>query len=105
LDIPANYVNWQCENHSRASLQQEINNLDAQDIVIHSDLDEIVNPEKIQHIIDYMNAKGALLEDSMKKDTFVLIVKSKEDLSNKTKYAKENNIPIMTTDEFKDNYM
>lgn len=55
LDIPAGYVNWQCENHSRASLQQEINKLDAQDIVVHSDLDEIVNPEKMQHIIDYMD--------------------------------------------------
>jgi len=55
LDIPTDYVNWQCENYSRASLQQEINKLDAQDIVVHSDLDEIVDPEKIQHIIDYMD--------------------------------------------------
>jgi beta-1,4-mannosyl-glycoprotein beta-1,4-N-acetylglucosaminyltransferase len=55
LDIPETYVNWQCENHSRSSLQQEIVNLDAQDIVIHSDLDEIINPEKIQQIIDYMD--------------------------------------------------
>ena len=37
----------------------------------------------------------------MKKDTFVLIVKSKDDVSNKTKYAVDHNIPIMTPDEFK----
>lgn len=55
-------------------------------------------------IIEYLKTVGATLEDSMKKDVFVLIVKSHEDESNKTKLAKENNIPIMTPTEFKAKY-
>jgi hypothetical protein len=41
----------------------------------------------------------------MKKDIFVLIVKSKEVASNKTIFAEKNGIPIMTVDEFKLAYM
>ena len=45
------------------------------------------------------------LEDSMKKYIFVLIVKAKEDKSNKTTFAEKNGIPIMTVEEFKAKYM
>ena len=55
LDIPQDYLNWQCENHSRASLQLGIDPLDDQDIIMHSDLDEILNPEKIKHILELMD--------------------------------------------------
>jgi NAD-dependent DNA ligase len=58
-----------------------------------------------KEIITFMTNQGATLEDSMKKDTFVLIVKSKEDTSNKTEYAVKNGIPIMTAEEFKQMYM
>jgi hypothetical protein len=58
-----------------------------------------------KEIIDFFTRVGALLEDSMKKDTMVLIVKSKEDVSNKTEYAKKNGIPTLTPDEFKEIYM
>lgn len=58
-----------------------------------------------KEIIEWLKTVGATLEDSMKKDIFVLIVKSHDDDSNKTKIAKENNIPIMTPDEFKEKYM
>jgi len=34
-----------------------------------------------------------------------LIVKSKDDVSNKTKYAEEHNIPIMTPPEFYEKYL
>jgi DNA ligase (NAD+) len=71
----------------------------------------IINGKKIvmtkirdKEIIDNLGNYGAVLEDSMRKDTFVLIVKTKEDVSNKTKYAIENNIPIMTPNEFKSMY-
>jgi hypothetical protein len=47
-----------------------------------------------------LKTKGAELDDNIRKDTFVLIVKSKEDISNKTKYAREHNIPIMVPSEF-----
>ena len=56
-------------------------------------------------IIDFMNKNGMILEDSMKKDVFVLIVKVKEDKSNKTSFAEKNGIPIMTVEEFKAKYM
>jgi hypothetical protein len=49
--------------------------------------------------------QGGSFEDSMKKDVMVLIVKSKEDVSNKTEYATKNGIPIMTVEEFKKEYM
>jgi NAD-dependent DNA ligase len=57
-----------------------------------------------KEIIEQLSKYGATLEDTMKKDTFVLIVKTKDDVSTKTKYAVANNIPIMTPDEFKTTY-
>lgn len=56
-------------------------------------------------IIEFMNKNGLILEDSMKKDIFVLIVKAKKDKSNKTAFAEKNGIPIMTVEEFKTKYM
>ncbi len=56
-------------------------------------------------IISALSEFGATLEDNMKKDVFVLIVKTKDDVSNKTKYAVENGIPIMTPEEFKEKYL
>jgi hypothetical protein len=58
-----------------------------------------------KEIIDFMNKNGLVMEDSMKKDIFVLIVKAKEDKSNKTSFAEKNEIPIMTVEEFKAKYM
>jgi len=58
-----------------------------------------------QKIIDELKRVGGVLDDSIGKKTFVLIVKSKDDVSNKTKYANEHDIPIMTPDEFIAKYM
>ncbi len=58
-----------------------------------------------KEIIDALPVYGATLEDNIKKDTFVLIVKSLEDKSNKTEFAEKNNIMIMTPVEFKEKYM
>jgi hypothetical protein len=58
-----------------------------------------------KEIIDALVKYGATLEDSMKKDVFALVVKSKDDTSSKMEFAKKNNIPIMTPDEFKTAYM
>jgi len=58
-----------------------------------------------KEIIEFLKIRGAELDDNIRKDTFVLIIKSKEDISNKTKYAREHNIPIMSPSEFKDHYM
>lgn len=58
-----------------------------------------------KEIIEKMGKVGATLEDSVNKNTFAVIVKSKEDDSNKIKKAKELGIPIYTPDEFKMQYM
>jgi DNA ligase (NAD+) len=55
-------------------------------------------------IIDFLQANGAKLGDTVKNDTLALIVKSKDDVSNKTKAAIEKNVPIMTPEEFKHAY-
>ena len=56
-------------------------------------------------IIDHLDKVGAKLGKSIKKDTFVLIVNSHEDKSNKTEYALKNGITIMTPEEFVNRYM
>jgi hypothetical protein len=58
-----------------------------------------------QDIIRQLKARGAILSDNIDKNTFVLIVKSLEDVSNKTKYAVEHNIPIMIPEQFKEKYL
>ena len=55
-------------------------------------------------IIDFLKRVGATLDDTMKTTTFVLIVKDKDDVSSKTKYAEARGIPIMTVEEFKGVY-
>jgi len=58
-----------------------------------------------QEIIRELKARGAGLGDSIDKGTFALIVKSMDDVSNKTKYAVEHNIPIMTPEQFKEKFL
>jgi DNA ligase (NAD+) len=58
-----------------------------------------------KEIIDGLGKYGATLDDTIKKDTFVLIVKTMDDVSNKTKYANDHGIPIMTPEEFKTKYL
>jgi NAD-dependent DNA ligase len=56
-------------------------------------------------IIDYLKKMGGVLDDNISKKTFALIVKSLDDVSNKTKKAVAENIPIMTPEMFKKEYM
>ena len=51
-------------------------------------------------IIEALKRIGGFLDDNIGKNTDYLIVKTKTDVSNKTKYAVEHSIPIMTPDEF-----
>ena len=55
-------------------------------------------------IKEKLEAVGGVLDDNVGRNTFALIVKSKADESNKTKYAKEHNIPIYEPSEFLDKY-
>lgn len=86
-----------------------------------SGVSEIVGDDKVGHplykkkivmskirdkqIIDLLPTYGAVLEDSMKKDTFALVIKSHLETSNKTEFAKKNGIPIFTPDEFKARFL
>ena len=54
-----------------------------------------------KQIIDVLPTYGAVLEDTMKKDVFALVIKSHLETSNKTEFAKKNGIPIFTLEEFK----
>lgn len=67
----------------------------------------IMTKVRDKEIIDFIHSSGGIMEETMKKDIFVLIVKSKskEDASKKTEFALKNNIPIMTIEEFKEKYM
>jgi NAD-dependent DNA ligase len=56
-------------------------------------------------IINFLPTVGATLEDGIKANTAVLIVKDKNDITNKTKDAEKKQIPIMTVDEFIADYL
>ena len=56
-------------------------------------------------ISDYVNGHGGTMDDAISKKTSILIVKSLDDVSNKTKKAVAENIPIMTPEMFKSKYM
>lgn len=58
LEIPDGYTGWQCENFSRASLQKGIDYCESNDIIIHSDLDEVLNPDLVNDIIALMDKEN-----------------------------------------------
>ncbi len=75
-------------------------------------IDHILNGKSVvmtkvrdQTIIEFLPTVGAVLEDGIKTNTAVLIVKDKGDVTNKTKDAEKRGIPIMTADEFTAQYM
>ncbi len=57
-----------------------------------------------KYIIEQLKKIGAHLDDNIGKNTNILITKSKEDVSNKTKKANEMNIPVMIPAEFVKKY-
>ena len=65
----------------------------------------VMTKTRDKDIIDFVTRMGGSLEESMKKNTFILIVKSTEDTSSKTEYAKKNEIPILSVEQFKEKYM
>jgi beta-1,4-mannosyl-glycoprotein beta-1,4-N-acetylglucosaminyltransferase len=55
LEIPDGYKDWNCDNYSRISMQKEINKFHDNDIIIHGDVDEVLNPLEIPNIIEMMD--------------------------------------------------
>ena len=68
---------------------------------LHLTMTKVRDDEIIAALAKY----GGVIDDTIKKTTSVLIVKTKADVSNKIKFAIDNKIPIMTPDEFKKTYM
>jgi NAD-dependent DNA ligase len=64
----------------------------------------VMTKTRDKDIIGFIEKMGGVLEDGMKKDTFLLIVKTAGDTSSKTEYAKKNGIDILSVDEFKEKY-
>lgn len=54
LDIPETWSNWDIENGQRSALLSGYHDCDANDIVMHSDLDEILNPEMWPGIVELL---------------------------------------------------
>jgi len=57
-----------------------------------------------QILKDKILGVGGIVDDNIGKNTYILIVKTKQEQSSKIKYAMENNIIVMEIDEFKNNY-
>jgi NAD-dependent DNA ligase len=93
--------------------KQETNNpIGPSDQDIREPVDSVFYKKKVimtktrdKAIIDHIEKNGGILEDNIKKDTFLLIVKSYEDTSSKTEYAKKHGIPILSVEDFKTKYL
>lgn len=57
LDIPESWSNWDIENGQRAALLEAYKDCNDNDIVMHSDLDEILNPLLWNEIVDFMESQ------------------------------------------------
>ena len=98
----------QCELiHKLQDKPKKSENILTDEIMSHPLYNKKIVMTKVRdkEIIEYLKKYNASLVDSVKLDTFVLIVKSKSDKSNKTTKAEELKIQIMTPDEFKDIYV
>jgi NAD-dependent DNA ligase len=104
----------ECELEGKLSMKN-VSNTQATNIVGEDVKIDISNPlfgKKIvmtkirdKEIIDKLKEVGGILQDNVTSETFVVIVKSKDDISGKIKKAMEKGIPIMTPEEFKSEYM
>jgi len=58
LDIPESWTNWDIENGQRAYIRQGYDHMASQDdIIIHSDLDEILNPDTVPDILTMLDTE------------------------------------------------
>jgi hypothetical protein len=57
LDIPETWSNWDIENGQRAALLPGYADVGDDDIVMHSDLDELLNPELVPEILHEVHAQ------------------------------------------------
>ena len=97
--------------HAKSAAADQAQPQDTAAAVVHDETHPLFGKHVVMtkvrdaEIIDYLKKFGGVLDDNMSKKTFVLIVKSIDDVSNKTKKAVAENIPIMTPEMFKKEYM
>ena len=92
---------------SQPNLNNEVSNTQLENTLEPVDVNHplynkhiVMTKVRDQTIIENLKRVGGILDDNVSKNTFVVITKSKDDVSNKTKYAKEHGIPVMIPDEF-----
>jgi NAD-dependent DNA ligase len=57
-----------------------------------------------KELVDAIEALGASVGSSVSKNTFVVLVKDKDENTGKADQARKLGVPIMTSDEFKLDY-
>lgn len=55
IDVPENWTNWDIENGQRALIRSAYDDCDDDAIVMHSDLDEILNPDCVGELLEFLN--------------------------------------------------
>jgi phosphohistidine swiveling domain-containing protein len=65
----------------------------------------VLTKTRDKDVISFIEKSGGIIEDNMKKDVFMLIVKAAGDKSSKVDYAEKNGIPVVSVDEFKAKYL
>jgi beta-1,4-mannosyl-glycoprotein beta-1,4-N-acetylglucosaminyltransferase len=55
LDIPESWTNWDIENGQRAAIRDAYHDSADDDVIMHSDLDEILNPDRVPQILAYLD--------------------------------------------------
>lgn len=54
LEIAHDQINWACENRMRQGLSPALDQCAGDDVIIHGDLDEVINPVEFDNILDVM---------------------------------------------------
>jgi beta-1,4-mannosyl-glycoprotein beta-1,4-N-acetylglucosaminyltransferase len=54
LDVPESWTNWDIENGQRAAIRDAYQGCAQDDVIMHSDLDEILNPELVPDILAFL---------------------------------------------------
>jgi hypothetical protein len=57
LDVPESWTNWDIENGQRAALLKGYSDCQADDIIMHSDLDEILDPRRVPYIMTMLEQR------------------------------------------------
>jgi NAD-dependent DNA ligase len=88
---------------SEKEKDKEKEDIDIYNALFHKNI--VMTGFRDKNLVDELKKVGAKNASSVSKNTFVLIVKDKEDKSGKILDAEELKIPIMTVEEFRHHYL